>query len=348
MAKGYSLDALVVEHYIKDAVGLGNSNINDKWGKDNVGTFFQNLHAYATVKNGYPAGASAGNLEVLLTSAGTLGNCIQRYTNFNDLRMWIRSQKEGDGIRTWTPWKELINANNIYDAIYPLGIVLQFDNATNPNNMFTGTVWEQIDDGRSARAATSPEAGTTAGQIGSVAGSDTATIAVANLPGHTHGMQNHTHGIAEHAHTMDHNHVITHGHGEAGTNVAGGHTHSLSGTAEGAGQHAHSISQGNNANVESGRVASSNSYQSHLGWTNPDGWHTHPISGTANGAGDHSHVAYIPNFVGSSGGPSVGWTGGAPLTTGGPSNNTTTSTGDGAALSVLNSVHYYAFWKRVA
>ncbi len=118
--------------------------------------------------------------------------------------MWIRSQDQGAGVRTWTPWRELINANNIYNAIYPIGIVLQFDNATNPNNMFTGTVWEQIDDGRSARAATSPEAGTTAGQIGSVAGSDTATIAVANLPGHTHGMQNHTHSIAAHSHTMAH------------------------------------------------------------------------------------------------------------------------------------------------
>lgn len=348
MAKGYSLDALVVEHYIKDAVGLGDNSIDDKWGADNVGTFFQNLHAYATVKNGYPAGASAGNLEVLLTSAGNIGNCIQRYTNFNDLRVWIRSQKEGDGIRTWTPWKELINANNIYNAIYPIGIVLQFDNATNPNNMFTGTVWEQIVDGRSARAATSPEVGTTAGQIGSVVGSDTATIAVANLPGHTHGMQNHHHGIAAHSHTMDHNHVITHGHGEAWTSAAGGHSHTLSGTAEGAGEHSHSINQGDNANVRSGIVASSNSAVTHVGGTNAAGWHTHNISGWANGVGDHGHISYIPDFVGSSGVPSNGWTGGTALLTDGPNNDTTTSTGDGTALNVCNSVHYYAFWKRVA
>ena len=348
MAKGYSLDALVVEHYIKDAVGLGDNSINDKWGKDNVGTFFQNLHAYATVKNGYPAGASAGNLEVLLTSAGTLGNCIQRYTNFNDLRMWIRSQKEGDGIRTWTPWKELINADTIYKAIYPIGIVLQFDNATNPNNMFTGTVWEQIDDGRSARAATSPEAGATAGQIGSVAGSDTATIAVANLPGHTHGMQNHTHGIAAHSHTMAHTHTINHDHGAVSTSTAGWHDHSLSGTANAAGEHSHPISQGDNANVPNGRVASSNSRETHVGWTNGAGNHTHSISGTANANGNHTHTVDLPNFTGTSGGSSAGSTGGTALTTGGPSNNTTTSTGDGTALNVLNSVHYYAFWKRVA
>lgn len=343
MAKGYSLDALVQERWSRYTAPIdGGSDLNDYNNSEVCGIYMISANVTADTVINIPAKV-AGVLEVIPWSA--FAGCVaQRYTTYDTAAVWNRSF---NGER-WTEWKRTVTALDVFDVVYPIGIVLKFDNATNPNNLFTGTVWEQIDDGRSARAATSPEVGTTAGQIGSVAGSDTSTIAVTNLPGHTHGMQNHTHGIAEHAHTMDHNHVITHGHGEAGTNVAGGHTHSLSGTAEGAGQHAHSISQGNNANVESGRVASSNSYQSHLGWTNADGWHTHPISGTANGAGDHSHVAYIPNFVGSSGGPSNGWTGGTALTTGGPSNNTTTSTGDGTALNVCNSVHYYAFWKRVA
>lgn len=344
MAKGYSLDALVQERWSRYATPLGNgTDINRLSGADNAGIYMVSSNSTAGTINGLPV-KMAGVLEVLPWAGPTLS--IQRYTVYNTAEEYSRTEDNDTG--RWTDWRKKIDVKNVFDTIYPIGIVLQFDNATNPNNMFTGTVWEQIDDGRSARAATSPEVGTTAGQIGSVAGSDTATIAVANLPGHTHGMQNHTHGVAPHSHTMDHNHVITHGHGEAGTNVAGGHTHSLSGTAEGAGQHAHSISQGDNANVPNGRVASSNSRETHVGWTNSDGWHTHPISGTANGAGDHSHVAYIPNFVGSSGGPSAGSTGGTALTTGGPSNNTTTSTGDGAALNVCNSVHYYAFWKRVA
>lgn len=348
MAKGYSLDALVTEHYIKSSSDLRTSNIDDIWGSANVGTYPQNQNVNATVANGYPAGAHAGNLEVLLSNAGNDDNCIQRYTNFDDLRMWIRSQNQGGNIRMWTPWRELINANNIYNAIYPIGIVLQFDNATNPNNTFTGTVWEQIVDGRSARAATGPQAGTTAGQIGSVAGADTATIAVANLPGHTHGMQNHTHGIAAHSHTMAHTHTINHDHGAVSTSTAGWHDHSLSGTANAAGEHTHPISQGDNANVRSGRVASSNSAQTHVGTTNGAGNHTHSISGTANANGNHTHTVDLPNFTGTSGGSSAGSTGGTALTTGGPSNNTTTSTGDGVALNVLNSVHYYAYWKRVA
>lgn len=347
MAKGYSLDALVKEHYTKQVASLLTTNINDMWGKDNVGTFPQNQNVNATVANGYPAGAQAGNLEVILTNAGNVDNCIQRYTNFGNLRMWIRSQDQGLWVRTWTPWVELINANNIYNAIYPIGIVLQFDNATNPNNMFTGTVWEQITDGRSVRAATGPEVGTTDGQIGSITGSDTANIAVANLPGHTHGMQNHTHGISDHSHSMAHTHTINHDHGTTTTAYSGIHTHHVSGTADWAGNHTHTIEgkiTGNSSNgVSSGYSTVLNSTP-----TSSAGAHTHSVSGTAESAGDHTHYIDLPNFTGTSGGPSEGWVGNTSLTTWGPSNNNTTSTGDGTALLVRNLSHYYAFWKRVA
>lgn len=348
MAKGYSLDALVSEHYMKSRTRLGTTNLDTITGMDSVGVHYQDYDAYASTANGYPAGAQAGTLEVLPHNANKPGRVMQRYTTYGTLRCWIRSQGYATENDAFTPWKEFINADTIYKAIYPIGIVLQFDNATNPNNMFTGTVWEQIDDGRSARAATSPEAGTTVGQIGSVDGSDTATIAVTNLPGHTHGMQNHTHGIAAHSHTMAHTHTINHDHGAVNTSTAGWHDHSLSGTANAAGEHSHPISQGDNANVPNGRVASSNSRETHVGWTNGAGNHTHSISGTANANGNHTHTVDLPNFTGTSGGSSAGSTGGTALTTGGPSNNTTTSTGDGTALNVLNSVHYYAFWKRVA
>ena len=346
MAKGYSLDALVQEHYAKSIDSLGTKNIDDMWGRDNVGTFPQNANVNATVANRYPAGAQAGNLEVLLTNAGNGDNCMQRYTNFGNLRMWIRSQDQGLGVRTWTPWVELINANNIYNAIYPIGIVVLFDNATNPNNAFTGTVWEQVVDGRVARAATGPEAGTADGQIGSVAGSDTCTISVANMPGHTHGMQNHTHGIAAHSHTMAHTHTINHDHGAVTTSSSGAHTHSVSGTAASNGNHTHTAGTGYTG---AGNYIGAGTGTS-LGTmtTNSAGAHTHSVSGTAASSGAHTHSVDLPNYTGSSGGSSAGNTGGTALTTGGPSNNETTSTGSGTALNVRNSSHYYAFWKRVA
>lgn len=359
MAKGYSLDALVQEHYAKSVDSLGTKNINDMWGRDNVGTFPQNQNVNATVANGYPAGAQAGNLEVLLTNAGNADNCMQRYTNFSDLRMWIRSQDQGAGARTWTPWRELINANNIYNAIYPIGIVVQFDNATNPNNSFTGTVWEQITDGRAVRAATSAEAGTADGQIGSVAGSDSASIAVANLPSHTHNMRNHTHSIASHTHSMAHTHSINHDHGAVNTGSAGAHTHSLSGTAASAGNHNHnqgvawehggdtqygSVTVGNKGRRQDWLDGGNNQYPR----TSTNGAHTHSVSGTANSAGAHTHSVDLPNFSGTSGGSSAGSTGGTALTTGAPSSNESDATGGGTALIVRNSSHYYALWKRVA
>lgn len=359
MAKGYSLDALVQEHYAKSVSPLGTKNIDDMWGRENVGTFPQNQNVLATEANGYPAGAQAGNLEVLLTDAGNIDNCIQRYTNFDNLRVWMRSQNKGTGIRTWTPWRELINANNIYNAIYPIGIVLQFDNATNPNNSFTGTVWEQIIDGRAVRAATSAEAGTADGQIGSVAGSDTASIAVANLPSHTHNMRNHTHSIASHTHTMAHTHSINHDHGAVNTGSAGAHTHSLSGTAASAGNHNHnqgvaweqtsdtqygSVTIGNKARRQDWLDGGNSQYPR----TSTNGAHTHSVSGTANSAGAHTHSVDLPNFSGTSGGSSAGNTGGTALTTGAPSSNESDATGGGTALIVRNSSHYYALWKRVA
>ncbi|EEV7828380.1 phage tail protein [Escherichia coli] len=82
-------------------------------------------------------------------------------------------------------------------------------------------------------------------------------------------------------------------YGTKSTNNTGAHTHSVSGTAASAGAHTHPISQGDNANVRSGRVASSNSAQTHLGATNSAGAHTHSVSGTAASAGEHKHTVGI-------------------------------------------------------
>lgn len=344
MAKGYSLDALVRERWSRYTAPLANNtDINKLDGVDNAGIYMVSSNSTAGTINGLPV-KMAGVLEVLPWTS--TGQSIQRYTVYSTAEEYSRTETSELGL--WTDWRKKIDVRNVFDAIYPIGIVLQFDNATNPNNVFTGTVWEQITDGRAARAATGPEAGTADGQIGSTAGSDTANIAVTNLPGHTHGMQNHTHGIASHTHTMAHTHTINHDHGAVNTNTTGNHTHSLSGSTSTNGDHSHSASLGNNANVQSGRFAASNSGQSATTNTNSAGNHSHTIGGTANTAGNHYHSVDLPNFTGTSGGSSAGSTGGTALTSGGPSNNTTTSTGDGTALNVRNSSHYYAFWKRVA
>lgn len=342
MAKGYSLDALVKEKWSRYAESLTSGlDFNDFYGVEKSGIYMVAANNIATTLLNMPEKV-AGVLEVMPWTSSGLS--IQRYTTYNLSRLYIRT-KESPTV-DWGPWKLQIDASNIFNTIYPIGIVLQFDNATNPNNSFPGTVWEQIVDGRTARAATGPEAGTADGQIGSVAGSDTCTISVANMPGHTHGMQNHTHGIAAHSHTMAHTHTINHDHGAVTTSSSGAHTHSVSGTAASNGNHTHTAGTGYTG---AGNYIGAGTGTS-LGTmtTNSAGAHTHSVSGTAASSGAHTHSVDLPNFTGTSGGSSAGSTGGTALTTGGPSNNETTSTGSGTALNVRNSSHYYAFWKRVA
>ena len=348
MAKGYSLDALVSEHYMKSRVDLGNTNLNTLTGMDSVGVYYQANNIPATVENNYPPGATAGTLEILPHNANGAGRVMQRYTNFSNKRMWVRSQSGGSSDANFYDWTEFVSMNNIYNAIYPIGIVLEFDNATNPNNSFTGTVWEQITDGRSVRAATSAEVGTTEGQIGSTGGSDTVTLAVPNIPGHTHGMQNHTHSIASHTHTMTHTHAIDHKHPLHDSTPNGAHSHAVTGRTTTNGNHTHAATFGNNANVSPVLFAGSNSAS--VGTRNVEwaGDHYHDMNGTANESGVHFHQVDLPNFKGTSGGSSAANTGGTALTTGAPNNNTTTATGSGTAFDVTNSVHYYALWKRVA
>lgn len=197
---------------------------------------------------------------------------------------------------------------NFYDLIYPVGICIDFDNNTNPNNVFQGTTWVQITDGRAIRAATGSTVGGTQGQISSLGGADSVTIGISHLPAH--------------AHSMIHNHGVN-----INTNLQGAHTHTVSGTAASAGAHTHTIEgkvTGNSSNgVSSGYSTVLNSTP-----TSSAGAHTHTVSGTAASAGSHTH-----NVNGTTGGASVSNTG---------------EQGGGNALAILNASHYYARWKRTA
>lgn len=81
--------------------------------------------------------------------------------------------------------------------------------------------------------------------------------------------------------------------GRKHTNLAGMHTHTVSGTTSTDGRHAHTASLGNNANVQSGRFAASNSGQTATTWTNEDGLHSHTWSGTTSVSPEHSHYTDI-------------------------------------------------------
>lgn len=197
------------------------------------------------------------------------------------------------------------------NKIYPVGIVTWFNSNVNPNTALPGLTWTYLNNGvgRTIRIAAA-----NGSDVATTGGSDSVTLAVGNLPSHTHSFSATTSSFD---------------YGTKNTNSTGAHTHSVSGTAASAGQHAHKISQGDNANVSSGRVASSNSRQTHVGWTENDGVHTHSVSGTAASAGEHAHSVGI----GAHSHTVSGNTGG---------------TGSGSAFSVTNQFYKLMAWVRTA
>ncbi|WPJ69568.1 tail fiber [Escherichia phage vB_EcoM_ULIM9] len=197
------------------------------------------------------------------------------------------------------------------NKIYPVGIVTWFNSNVDPNTALPGLTWTYLNNGvgRTIRIAAA-----NGSDVATTGGSDSVTLAVGNLPSHTHSFSATTSSFD---------------YGTKNTNGTGAHTHSVSGTAATSGQHAHRISQGDNANVSSGRVASSNSRQTHVGWTENDGAHTHSVSGTAASAGDHAHSVGI----GAHSHTVSGNTGG---------------TGSGSAFSVTNQFYKLMAWVRTA
>lgn len=197
------------------------------------------------------------------------------------------------------------------NKIYPVGIVTWFNSNVNPNTALPGLTWTYLNNGvgRTIRIAAA-----NGSDVATTGGSDSVTLSVGNLPSHTHSFSATTSSFD---------------YGTKNTNNTGAHTHSVSGTANSGGGHAHRISQGDNANVPSGRVASSNSAQTHVGWTESDGVHTHSVSGSAASAGGHAHSVGI----GAHSHKVSGNTGG---------------TGSGSAFSVTNQFYKLMAWVRTA
>lgn len=197
------------------------------------------------------------------------------------------------------------------NKIYPVGIVTWFNSNVNPNTALPGLTWTYLNNGvgRTIRIAAA-----NGSDVATTGGSDSVTLSVGNLPSHTHSFSATTSSFD---------------YGTKNTNNTGAHTHSVSGTANSGGGHAHRISQGDNANVPSGRVASSNSAQTHVGWTESDGVHTHSVSGSAASAGGHAHSvgigAHRHTVSGNTGG-----------------------TGSGSAFSVTNQFYKLMAWVRTA
>lgn len=212
-----------------------------------------------------------------------------------------------------------LDKSDIINIIYPVDIGIWFNSGVDPNTLFPGTTWVQQLTGRAVRMANSNAVGTGVGQIGATTGSDSVTLAVANLPAHTHT-------IAAHAHTMAHTHTINHTHSNGTATSAGAHQHgagmNMPSNQDGLAGYGTTGIAGNSAGAAVSRGGSAANIQA---WTSSGGAHTHPVT--------------IPTFNGNSGGSSAANTG-----TGGPT--ATGSIGSGSAVNITNSSIYQAYWVR--
>lgn len=209
------------------------------------------------------------------------------------------------------------------NKIYPVGIVTWFNSNVNPNTALPGLTWTYLNNGvgRTIRIAAA-----NGSDVATTGGSDSVTLAVGNLPSHTHSFSATTSSFD---------------YGTKGTNSTGGHTHFVSGTTSAAGNHAHHLGLllVNGGDAQYGYTTIGNNKTRTLDWldrtdnkfpnTNTTGNHTHTWSGTTSGAGDHSHSVGI----------------GAHSHT---VSGNTGSTGSGSAFSVTNQFYKLMAWVRTA
>ena len=209
------------------------------------------------------------------------------------------------------------------NKIYPVGIVTWFNSNVDPNTALPGLTWTYLNNGvgRTIRIAAA-----NGSDVATTGGSDSVTLAVGNLPSHTHSFSATTSSFD---------------YGTKSTNSTGGHTHSVSGTTSAAGNHAHHLGLllVNGGDAQYGYTTVSNNKTRTLDWldrtdnkfpnTNTTGNHTHTWSGTTSNTGAHTHSvgigAHTHTVSGNTGG-----------------------TGSGSAFSVTNQFYKLMAWVRTA
>lgn len=329
MAKGYSFGALVDVVYPFYRTNIAwETDLNSLNTFEHIGVYYQSTNSGAQAGANYPEG-SAGCLEVLPGASGV----IQRYTAYLGHATYVRAIYDGG----WSLWRRYLTYSEVYLAVYPVGICVQFDTNADPNGLFPGTFWERVVDGRQVRAAENAAA------IGTVGGSDTVVLDEENLPVHTHTMADHVHSspihshtIAQHSHTLaSHAHTMTHGH-TATIAYGGTHTHPVA------------VEDGGGSPAPYNMVRKNRDDQLLVTDTTLLG-----------NSGDHRHSASVADFTGS-----TAASGELTVSTGGPTatgNNTAANTGSAgsgntgnwgsaspSAISTAGAWHKYSIWKRTA
>ncbi|HCC4393737.1 TPA: hypothetical protein M5M71_004838 [Escherichia coli] len=271
----------------------------------------------------------------MYVNAGASTPSAQLMFNYRNGGMWYRTSRDRAGFeedwskvyteaqkptpseigaytKTETDQKiaQAVSDSTDLNKIYPVGIVTWFNSNVNPNTALPGLTWTYLNNGvgRTIRIAAA-----NGSDVATTGGSDSVTLAVGNLPSHTHSFSATTSSFD---------------YGTKNTNTTGAHTHSVSGSTSSAGHHNHSISWiGQKSTHYSG--GGGGSIGVGPGYTDANGAHTHSVSGTAASAGNHAHSVGI----GAHSHTVSGNTGG---------------TGSGSAFSVTNQFYKLMAWVRTA
>ena len=195
------------------------------------------------------------------------------------------------------------------NKIYPVGIVTWFNSNVDPNTALPGLTWTYLNNGvgRTIRVAAA-----NGSDVATTGGSDSVTLAVGNLPSHTHSFSATTSSFD---------------YGTKTTNTTGAHTHSVSGSTNNTGAHAHTVGgrYGGDSMGGKQRVQVSGTEQV----SSVAGDHSHTVSGSTNTTGNHQHTvaigAHNHTFSGNTG-----------------------ATGSGSAFSVTNQFYKLMAWVRTA
>ncbi|QKN88599.1 tail fiber protein [Salmonella phage SapYZU01] len=204
---------------------------------------------------------------------------------------------------------QAISDSTDLNKIYPVGIVTWFNSNVNPNTALPGLTWTYLNNGvgRTIRIAAA-----SGSDVATTGGSDSVTLAVGNLPSHTHSFSATTSSFD---------------YGTKTSNSTGAHTHSVSGSTNNTGAHTHTVGgrYGGDSIGGKQRVQVSGTEQV----SSTAGAHAHTVSGTAASAGAHAHTVGI----GAHSHTVSGNTGG---------------TGSGSAFSVTNQFYKLMAWVRTA
>ncbi|QIG66630.1 tail fibers protein [Escherichia phage mio] len=281
-------------------------------------------------------GESGGSTQLVyhMYQGGSSTPSAQLKFNYRNGGFWYRSARDGYGFEnTWakiytdqdkpspsdigaytkteTDQKiaQAVSDSTDLNKIYPVGIVTWFNSNVNPNTALPGLTWTYLNNGvgRTIRIAAA-----NGSDVATTGGSDSVTLAVGNLPSHTHSFSATTSSFD---------------YGTKTTNTTGAHTHSVSGSTNTTGAHTHGYTTGAQPSGTRGDWDSDGNRNTVQ--TGSAGNHSHSVSGTAASNGNHAHSVGI----------------GAHSHT---VSGNTGSTGSGSAFSVTNQFYKLMAWVRTA